>query len=191
MLRLCVPTWQMRLVRPATAVMIAPSRTLCVAGFSTYTSLPFSMAHTAIRACQWLGVAMETMSTSLLSTTLRMSFSYFGAVPCLPSMDFIALPMTASSQSQTVVISQLFLPRKPPTWDMPRPRTPTTATRSLSLAPRADNRLGVGAGFGHGGKRGGGGRNERGTFQEFATSEEIHGSTPGRPGEWEHQVGLT
>ena len=112
--------------------MIAPSWTLCVAGFSQYTSLPFSIAHTAMSACQWFGVAIETMSMSLSSTTLRMSFSNFGALPCLPSTAFIAAPITASSQSQMVVISQLFLPRKPATWLMPRPRTPTTATRSLS-----------------------------------------------------------
>ena len=83
LLRLCVPIWQIRLYLRAAAVMIAPSCTLCVAGFSQYTSLPFSMAQTAMSACQWLGVAMETMSMSLSSTTLRMSFSNFGGLALL------------------------------------------------------------------------------------------------------------
>ena len=61
----------------------------------------------AASACQWFGVAIETTSMSLSSTTLRMSCSYFGAFPWAFSIGFIALPITASSQSQTVVISQL------------------------------------------------------------------------------------
>ena len=59
-----LPTWTMRPVRRCASTMASPCSTLCTIGFSTYTSLPASMASMAIRECQWSGVATMTASTS-------------------------------------------------------------------------------------------------------------------------------
>ena len=40
------------------------------------------MAQMAARACQWLGVAVETMSTDLSSNASRMSLTNLGLRPC-------------------------------------------------------------------------------------------------------------
>ena len=63
----------MRLYLRAAATTCWASKILCEQGFSTYTSLPAWQAHTVIRVCQWLGVAMEMASMDLSSSSLRMS----------------------------------------------------------------------------------------------------------------------
>ena len=73
-----MPPWQMRLYLRATWTMRRPSLTLWLTGFSTYTSLPACMAQMAASECQWLGVAMETMSTDLSSKIRRMSWTNLG-----------------------------------------------------------------------------------------------------------------
>src|SRR5215468_8264362 len=85
-----------------------------------------------MRECQWLGVAIETMSMSLSSTTLRTSWTKRGSRPCALVAARMALPMTARSASQMVVTIQPCRLAKLSTWAPPRLRTPTTATRNLS-----------------------------------------------------------
>ena len=87
--RHCVPVWQIWLCLRAASTMRRPSLTLWLTGFSTYTSLPACMAQMAASACQWLGVAMVTMSTDLSSNTRRMSCTNLGARPC-----FLAISST-------------------------------------------------------------------------------------------------
>ena len=76
----------MRLCLRAVSTAIRPSWTLWLHGFSTYTSLPAWQAQIVMRACQWLGVAMETASRSLSSSALRTSCTHFGAACFFPSM---------------------------------------------------------------------------------------------------------
>jgi hypothetical protein len=141
--RLWVPTWQMRLYLRAACIIRVPSSTSWLAGFSTYTCLPACMAQMAARACQWFGVAIDTMSIDLSSSIRRMSCSNFGSWPFLSPTFFIAWPITLESTSQMVLMRQLKLPLNPPTWLMPRPLTPTTATWRVSPGDRL-----VGSGFG-------------------------------------------
>ena len=56
------PTATMRPYRRAASTMRRPSRTLWQQGFSTKTCLPAWQAQIVPRACQWLGVAIDTAS---------------------------------------------------------------------------------------------------------------------------------
>src|SRR5215218_7630371 len=71
--RLCVPVWTILLYLRAASTILRPSHTLCETGFSTYTSLPAWHAQMENSACQWFGVAVETASISLSSSSLRRS----------------------------------------------------------------------------------------------------------------------
>ena len=94
--RYWVPPWQMRLYLRATWTIRRPSLMLWLTGFSTYTSLPACMAQMAARECQWLGVAMETMSTDLSSKIRRMSWTNLGLLLNWPA----TFSPTALSASQ-------------------------------------------------------------------------------------------
>ncbi|GIT28801.1 MAG: hypothetical protein Ct9H300mP1_08470 [Planctomycetaceae bacterium] len=87
----------------------------------------------AASACQWLGVAIDTMSIDLSSKAFRMSLRYCGLRPeLLPTFSARWRPM-ASSGSTTATTSVSFRREKALRCDCPRPRTPTTATCSRSL----------------------------------------------------------
>ena len=73
LLRLCDPVCTMRPCLRAMSTSTRPSCTLWLTGFSRYTSLPAWTDQIAASACQWLGVATETMSMDLSSSSLRRS----------------------------------------------------------------------------------------------------------------------
>ncbi len=98
--RHCVPVWQIWLYLRAVSTMRRPSLTLWLTGFSTYTSLPACMAQMAASACQWLGVAMLTMSTDLSSKTARRSCTYLGSRPCFFAVCATRCMPTSRSASQ-------------------------------------------------------------------------------------------
>src|SRR3954447_6449830 len=93
------------------------------------------MAQMAARACQWLGVAIETTSMSLSSRTRRRSWTNLGSESLAAETCFMALEMTLRSTSQTVVIRASSRSLNAWTCDMPRPLTPMTATLTTSLGP--------------------------------------------------------
>ena len=101
------------------------------------------MAQMAARACQWFGVAIETMSIDLSSSTLRMSWTNFGALPRFFSTAFMPLATCFGSASHSTVISQSKLPLRFLMWSPPRPPQPTTATRRVSVVPT--RRVGFGS----------------------------------------------
>ena len=69
--RFCMPIWTMRWYFRAASTILRPSQMSCVAGFSTYTSLPAWQAQIVCRACQWSWVAKLTASIDLSSNSFR------------------------------------------------------------------------------------------------------------------------
>src|SRR5262245_7407859 len=90
------------------------------------------MAQIAPRACQWFGVAKVTMSIDLSSKILRMSWTTTGSWPLFLPTPFDAEPARDLSASQTVRMSQPWLPLNAPRWLPPRPPVPMPATRRVS-----------------------------------------------------------
>ena len=131
--RHCVPVWQILLYLRAASTMRRPSLTLWLTGFSTYTSLPACMAQMPTSACQWLGVAVLTMSTDLSSKASRMSATTLGSRPCFSATCLARLAPMFSSTSTTYSTSVSGRLVKAFRWSPPRPPQPTTATPSFSL----------------------------------------------------------
>src|SRR5579883_3118073 len=70
-----------------------------------YIFLPACAAHIPASECQWFGVAMETASRSLSSSSLRISISVFGLGRPICSASARRLFKTFSSTSQKYAIS--------------------------------------------------------------------------------------
>ena len=130
-----MPVWTIRPYFRAASTIRRPSLTLWLTGFSTYTSLPAWQAQIVASACQWLGVATEMASIDLSSSSRRISCTISGPAPYRRSMALVARPVTFKSTSQILVMRTSFCLLQPATWSIPRPWTPQTATRSVSLGP--------------------------------------------------------
>src|SRR5438309_169593 len=120
----------MRLYLRAASTHFLPSNTLWLQGFSTYTSLPAWQAQIVMRECQWFGVAMEIASTSLFSMSFRTSW-YFRTL----SRFRARRSRTSRSTSHNAVRRTPLILLNSSMCEPPRPLRPTTATRTLSLAP--------------------------------------------------------
>ena len=136
-LRFCVPVCTTRPYFRAASTILRPSRTLWLTGFSTYTSLPAWQAHTAARACQWSGVAIETTSIDLSSINRLRSETSRGALPDFSSTSLAGPANCRESTSQSATTAELRLLQNPSMCAPPRPRTPITATRIRSFGPTA------------------------------------------------------
>src|SRR5438477_956216 len=106
---------------------------LCEHGFSTYTSLPAWHAQMVCMVCKWLGVASEMASIDLSSSSLRRSVTAVGAFPRLDSTKLAALFNTSWSTSHTATRSTFGKLVNAFRWDLPRPRSPAQAMRTVSL----------------------------------------------------------
>ena len=96
--------------------------------------MPAWQAQMAISECQWLGVAMDTASTSLLSSSVRMSMCFVTWIPAADSSP-ARLFRIVSSTSQSATTRTPGIARSISRWWPPLPRTPITPTRMASLAP--------------------------------------------------------
>ena len=137
-----LPICTMRLYRRAAATSSSPSRPLWPHGFSTKTSFPAAQAMMAAGACQWSGAAITTPSTSLSSSTRRMSFAVFGARALRPVT--AATPLASALSSDVADVADLRARHPCRTSSRaarPRPLVPMTASTMRSLAPWACRRV--------------------------------------------------
>ena len=134
LLRLCVPVWQILLVlaggldhAPAFTNVVA-DRFLNVDVLAVLHGPDCGQGVPVVRRGD--GHDVDVPCPRRLCGCLARTSGHW---PCAFSTCFMARPMTARSASQIVVMMQLLRLAKPWTWAMPRPLTPTTATRRVSL----------------------------------------------------------